>query len=156
MPAVNPRITITLTPALHAVLRRLSVLTGNSQSALVGGLLEQSMPVLERMATVLDAAEKLKDQAMEAPKEIGASMERAQQRIEAQIGLALDDMDAGFRPLIDHAESVTRRSAGAGDARRRAPATAARSAATPMSNRGVTPHPTRASKAKTQAKKGGR
>ena len=63
MPAVNPRITITITPELHAVLRRLSELSGQSQSGIVGELLGESVPVFERMVTVLEAAQKLKAEA---------------------------------------------------------------------------------------------
>ena len=57
MPAKNPRLTITLQPVLAAQLRRLSELTGNSQSALIAELLEGSEPIFTRMIQVLEAAE---------------------------------------------------------------------------------------------------
>ena len=56
MPTSNPRITITLQPAVSAILKRVSDLTGDSQSSVVASLLEQSMPVFERLVQVLEAA----------------------------------------------------------------------------------------------------
>lgn len=127
MPAINPRITITLTPSIHAILKRLSQLSGDSQSALVAGLLQTSAPVFERMVTVLEAAHRLKEEARRAPDEIQASLESAQARLEGQFGLALSEIDEGFRPMLEEAEKVSRR--GARAAKR-----------PPSSNRGVTPH----------------
>lgn len=138
MPAVNPRITITLKPEVHAILRRLSALTGNSQSAMVADLLESSQPIFERMATVLEAAERLKAEGMQAPDSIRQSLDDAQSKLEGQLGLALDAMDEGTRPILQAAEKVARR-AGRG-VPARGEARPARSAAAPMSNRGVTPH----------------
>lgn len=150
MPATNPRLTITLQPAVAAVLRRLSELTGNSQSAIVGELLHESLPMFERMAVVLDAAVALKAQALEVPAEIRASLEQAQGRLEQQLGLIMDGTDGTVMPLLDDMEKVLRRAAG--DARRPERAPAARSAAPPISNRGVTPHPTGRNKAKKAPK----
>lgn len=161
MPAVNPRITITLTPETHAVLRTLSTLTGNSQSAIVGELLNESRPVFDRMVQILQAAHKLKVAADEDRSTWIKTMDKAQAKLERQLSLALDTMDDGARPLLDAAEKVKRRAAGAGGARvRGGPTPAARAASTPMSNRGVTPwenpkKPTR-STAKAASKKGGR
>jgi hypothetical protein len=153
MPATNPRLTITLQPSVAAILRRLSQLTGNSQSALIGELLVQSMPIFERMASVLEAAGKLKEQGEKMPKEIGESLGRAQERMETQLGLLLGDMDAGVRPLLDEAEKVGRRGARAGG---RSPAARAPGSRTPMSNRGVTSPPTGQRTGKTRGVKGGR
>ena len=61
MPAKNPRLTITLQPSLAAQLRKLSELTGNSQSALIGDLLEGTGPVFDRMIQVLEAAKTAKE-----------------------------------------------------------------------------------------------
>lgn len=134
MPTQNPRLSVTLTPELGALLDRLSALTGNSKSALVADLLGEAGPIFERMITVLEAAETLKAQATGGIAEIGAGLARAQSRMEAQLGLCLDDLDEGVRPILEAAEKVTRRGArGMGAARPRA----TRSGATPMSNRGV-------------------
>lgn len=140
MPAVNPRITITLKPEVHAILRRLSALTGNSQSAMVAELLESSQPIFERMAVVLEAAERLKAEGMQAPESIRQGLDNAQSRLEGQLGLALETMDQGTRPILEAAETVGRRAGRGADALPRTAARTVRRPKAPMSNRGVTPH----------------
>lgn len=108
MPAKNPRLTITLQPSVHALLRRLSDLTDKSQSSLVAELLEQSAPVFERMVKVLEAAHAAKDSLRTSMVE---SLERAQTKLEGQLGLALETIDDGCRPVLEAAEAVTRRAA---------------------------------------------
>ena len=153
MATKNPRITITLEPQLHAILRRLSQLTNNSQSALIGDLLGESVPIFERMVEVLSAAEAMRAQGMAATDEMKNALHRAQGRIETQLGLVLDDMDHGNRPILEAAEKVQRRGAGAG---KRSAAPAPRSGATPLSNRGVrSPRRTGSTGEKTSVKKGG-
>lgn len=143
MTTTNPRITVTLQPQVYAVMKRLSVLTRNSQSALIGELLAESLPIFERMVEVLEAAEKLRSQGMAAGAEITGALETAQARLEAQMGLAFETMETGNRPLLDAAEKVQRRGGSANAAERSEPALAAptrrRVAPTPLSNRGVTP-----------------
>lgn len=147
MPAVNPRITITLQPSTHALLRKLSELTGNSQSAIVGELLQGSEPIFERMTSLLEAAAKLKAQGLQASEEVRLGLEQAHRRLEGQMGLAFEAFDEGGAPLLEQAERVSRRRGGM--RAKPAPGPAARSAATPLSNRGVTP----LKKAKTNTKK---
>jgi hypothetical protein len=150
MPASNPRITITLAPQVHAILRRLSQLTGNSQSGLVAELLLESMPVFERMGQVLEAAEKLKAEADAGKASIKEGLAHAQGKLERQLGLVLDTWDEGAKPILEAAERIDRR-------RGRLARTGRRAAApTPMSNRGVTPQPKREAKATARARKGGR
>ena len=139
MPTPNPRITITLEPSTAAQLRRISDLTGNSQSSMVSELLTQSAPVFGRLITVLEAAEAAKTAARE---EAAERLERAQTKMEKQLGLMLELMDDSVRPLIDHAEKVRRR------ARRPAPErelvsdqAPAGACSTPLSNRGVRSDP---------------
>lgn len=112
VPTLNPRITITLTPAVAAVLRELSKLAGNSQSAIVGELLETSLPVFERVVAALRAASTIQESART---EIAAGLDRAQTKLEGQLGLMLGDMDETMRPLLEQAEKVTRRGAATGD-----------------------------------------
>lgn len=112
MATTNPRITVTLAPEVHAVLRRLARLAGNSQSAIVGDLLLSSLPVFDRMVKALEAAELLKQEGMKAPQAITDSLGRAQARLEKQLDLALGDMDEGIRPMLQAAEKVSRRAAG--------------------------------------------
>lgn len=153
MPAINPRITITLEPSTAAQLRRMSALTGNSQSSMISELLAQSSPVFDRLIAVLEAAEVAKTAAREDAAE---KLKAAQSKIENQLGLMLDWMDDSARPLIDHVEKVKRR------ARRRTavdecaarPPAAGGAPATPPSNRGVRSDPqTRKTQGKSRAYK---
>lgn len=132
MPAKNPRLTITLQPSLAAQLRKLSELTGNSQSALIGELLEGSGPVFDRMIQVLEAAKAAKE-SMRG--KLADDMERAQSKMEGALGMVLEGFDEFTGSLLDEAEAVTRRA-------RRGPAVRGVSgpgaaAPTPISNRGV-------------------
>lgn len=152
MPTQNPRITITLHPEVHAVLRRISALTGESQSAFVSSLLKQSLPMFQRMVTIFEAAE-LARTAIKA--DVVASLQEAQTKVEGQLGLMLETVDDGVRPLLEVAEAIERR-AGRRPARGGA-AAGGRSAAgpstapTPLSNRGVTPQHTTRKAAKSTA-----
>lgn len=142
MPAKNPRLTITLKPSTAAVLRRMSELTGNSQSALISELLEANEPVFERLALVLQAA---KDAKATLNEEMASGLQQAEQRLEEQLGLVLETMNTATAPILEAAERVQRR--GRRDARS-APADRAAAPSTPMSNRGVRSRTTPPTKAK--------
>ena len=62
MPAVNPRISVSVTPPVDALLLRLSRVTGQSKSAIIGGLVETTIPVLQQLADVPEAAVIAKDE----------------------------------------------------------------------------------------------
>jgi hypothetical protein len=131
MPTQNPRLTITLTPEVAAVLKSMSEASGNSQSSIVGELLQASVPVFERVTSAIAAAREMEQSAKD---EIAAGLERAQKRLEKQLPLHLATIDEGLRPLLEHAEEVRRRRART-DARTRSGRTAARGAkggATPV------------------------
>lgn len=132
MPTKNPRLTITLQPSLAVQLRRLSELTGNSQSGLIADLLAGSGPVFDRMIQVLEAAQTAKE-AMRG--KLADDMEAAQSKIEGALGMAMEGLDLFSGSLLEEAEAVTRRA-------RRGPASRGGSgpgaaAPTPLSNRGV-------------------
>jgi hypothetical protein len=136
MPAKNPRLTITIEPSLAAQLRRLSELTGNSQSRMIGELLEGSGPIFDRMIHVLEAAKTAKE-AMRG--KLTDDMEHAQSKMEGALGVVMEGFDQFTGSLLDEAEAVKRR------ARRKGRASAARAPGeglgeaplTPISNRGV-------------------
>lgn len=109
MATKNPRISVTVTPEAAAVLARLSDLAGGSVSSLVGQLIDTTFPVFERMALALEAAKKLQEHGQLPVDDIRQSMDKAQTRIEEQLGLSLEEMDLGLRPLLDQAEKVSRR-----------------------------------------------
>ena len=150
MTTTNPRITITLQPQVHAVVRRLAELTKNSQSALVGELLSDALPVFERMVEVLTAAEQMRAKGNAFSDELKESLERAQNRVETQLGLVMDDFGQGSADLLIEAEKIARRGTAAG---KRSAAAVPRSGTTPISNRGVTPLENNRKPAK--ARKGG-
>lgn len=162
MPTKNPRLTFTLSPSLAAQLRKLSELTGNSQSSLIGELLEGSGPVFDRTIQLLEAAKSAK-QSMRG--KITGDMEAAQAEIEGALGMVLEGFDQLTGSLLDEAEAVSRRGT-----RSPAPRGAAGPAAkrpTPISNRGVrfdpnaeknrrkTPPPSLEKRSKKQVKKAG-
>jgi len=131
----NPRLTITLQPRLAAQLRRLSELTGNSQSALISELLDGSTAVFDRIIQVLEAAESAK---LSMKGKTAADMERAQAAMEGQLGLALEVFNDATGSLLDEAEAVKRRARRGAARDAKAPSRGAPGAAlTPISNRGV-------------------
>ena len=135
MPTPNPRISITLKPSLAAVLRELSTLAGNSQSAIVAELLETSQPVFEKMVLVLRASATVRDAAKQ---DMAAGLERAQGRLEQQLGLISEEFDEVTRPVLEAAERIDRRSGRAATARSAGGARPGREGReTPLSNRGV-------------------
>ncbi len=155
MPATNPRLTITLAPPVSAILRELSGLTGNSQSALVGELLEEAMPVFSRMVRILRAAEEAKRAVKE---ELVAGMESAQARLEGQLGLALEELDGFEGKLLETVERVGRRGGRDAIAARRPRSPKAAEVGTrrgpPLSNRGVRSPIGGKSQSKTAKKRG--
>lgn len=121
MPTPNPRLSVTLKPSTAEVLKRLSTLTGNSQSSMVSELLESSEAVFVRMLQVLEAATKAQDAAK---LEVQTGLEQAQTRLEEQLGIVMESFDDYTGNLLEGLEGVKRR-------RVKSPK------ATPLSNRGV-------------------
>ncbi|HWI05620.1 MAG TPA: hypothetical protein VNT52_17570 [Acidimicrobiales bacterium] len=166
MPAKHPRLTITIDPTVHAQLRRLSELTGNSQSALIADLLAGTQPVFSRLITVLEAAS---DARAALKGQLAKELTQAQERMESGIGLD-DARRAAAAVHLEMAEILEERSRtmplfGEVKHRRRGaggvPAArgdhgAPAAASTPMSNRGVrsTPKKTRFPNEKQGGKRG--
>jgi hypothetical protein len=135
MTTQNPRLTITLQPSLAAQLRKLSQLTGNSQSSLISELLDGSAPVFDRMILVLTAAESAKASLRG---HLSTDMAQAQARIEKQLGLALEDFDSASQPVLNEFEVIQRRGRkGAGRGALATARTLPDAKPTPLSNRGV-------------------
>ena len=131
MTTKNPRISISLKQSTHATLERMSVLTRNSKSAIVGELLEEAEPVFERMVRIMEAAGKAKSDAQGS---VVKGLEDAQRVLEVQLGLLESDFATRSKDLVDGLETVARRAG-------RVPAGRAAAAGTrlaaPISNRGV-------------------
>lgn len=106
MPTANPRVSVTLTPSMDAVLSRLSDVSGRSKSALIAELLEQSQPVFERMAAILETA---KTATEEAKSRMAANMEEAHQRLVEQAGIMGDLFEDQTADLVGELEQIGRR-----------------------------------------------
>lgn len=138
MPTHKPRLTVTLEPGTSARLAELSRLTGDSQSAIIADMLEKSSPVFDRVITVLKAAEAAK---VELSERMAVDLEKAQGKIERQLGLALDVFEDHTAPLLEAVEAVRRRSRRAAVDGRSPASAARRERPTPISNRGVRSSP---------------
>ena len=119
-PMKNPRITITLKPEVHAIIKELSRLNDESQSAIIGSMLEHVSPVLTRMVSIMQAAEQAKDAVRGR---LVGDMEAAQAKVEKSLGIVMAEFEAMEQPFLDLFDDVKRR--------------APKAAATPPSNRGV-------------------
>lgn len=122
-PMKNPRITITLKPEVHAIIKELSRLNDESQSAIIGSMLEHVSPVLTRMVSIMQAAEQAKDAVRGR---LVGDMEAAQAKVEKSLGIVMAEFEAMEQPFLDLFDDVKRR--------------APKAAATPPSNRGVRSH----------------
>lgn len=83
----KPRITITLEPDQHEVLRRLAGLQGGSMSRIVSELLAEVTPVLERVCESLELAK------------------RAQAGVRANLRRVAEEAEEDLRPLAEMARS---------------------------------------------------
>lgn len=137
MATTKPRITITLTHRQHEVLKAISDNSGQSMSAFVSEILEQSLPVLERMA---ESFRKIKSAQDEQRKRIAEELDQAQNAVEPILAQVIGQFDL-FMGKVETAAGVSGDTALAG-------ADGERSAAqTPATNRGVTPTPAKSPKA---------
>lgn len=132
MATTKPRITITLSQRQYAVLKSISDNSGQPMSAFVNELLEQTLPVLERMA---ESFRKIKAAQDEQKKRIVDELDQAQSAVEPMLGQVLGQFDL-FMTRLEQAAG-----AGSPDARQRAAVPAPAASSTPVTNRGVTPTP---------------
>lgn len=131
MATTKPRITVTLTQRQHDVLRVISDCGGQPMSAFISDMLEQALPVLERMA---ESFRKIKAAQDEQKKRIVEELDQAQAEVEPVLEQVLGQFDL-FMAKIEHA-------AGAAETSARADGIGAPAApSTPATNRGVTPSP---------------
>lgn len=119
MATTKPRITVTLTERQHRVLKAMSDYGGQSMSAFIGEVLEQSLPVLERMA---ESFRRIRAAQDEQKRRIVQELDQAQTEMEPM----LDQVIGQFDLFVTRLESA---------ALPEAPPS------TPVTNRGVTPPP---------------
>ena len=122
MPTAKPRITLTLTDQQHAVLSKLAKAQKVSMSSIVVDLVDTTLPVLERLSTVLV-------NAANAPKALLDDLKRTAEQVESDVagshGTVMDQLDL----LVS--------ASGAGAVRDAQAARAVTAPRPPTSNRGV-------------------
>lgn len=138
MATSKPRITVTLSPRQYEVIRSISQNSGQSMSAFVSELLEQSLPVLERMA---ETFRKIKTAQDEQKRRIVIELDQAQSEVEPVLAQVIGQFDL-FMSRIESASGV-----GGVDAKH--PPARPIAQPTPVTNRGVTPSPEKGRKRPT-------
>jgi len=134
MATTSPRISVTVTPRVEAVLNRFSKITGRSKSAVVGEILDESYEVLAKMVKVMEAAQSVH---MNMAAAVAQPFKDAHHHLEQQLGLVMDDLHNGTDDLLAEIEAVERRAVKAVAIARSAKPTASARGKTPPSNRGV-------------------
>lgn len=145
MATTNPRITITISPNQHRILKAMSEFSGKSMSSVVAEFLDEVEPVLERMALSFRRIKEASD------------MQR--QRIKS----SLDDVQSTLEPMLAEIQGQTdlffgqiERAAGVpGEEAHAVPPGTRRRAKSPPTNRGVTPQPGNKPKPKSRKASGG-
>lgn len=110
MPAVNPRIQVSLKPSLHAVIKRLSEATGNSMSSLVSEFLEPNEQLFQRMALVIEAAASVRS---DVRTKVAGNLMQVQDEIESKLGLSHELVSDAADSLFEVADLFGRRDADA-------------------------------------------
>ena len=99
MATSKPRITITLNHRPYEVLKAISDCSNQPMSAFISELLEESLPVLERMA---ESFRKIKAAQAEQKKRIADELEQAQAGVEPILEQVLGQFDL-FMSLVETA-----------------------------------------------------
>jgi hypothetical protein len=138
MPTINPRVQVTLSPSLDALVRRMAVHQRVSKSQVLRELLEAAEPALQRAVVLMDAATKA---TAEVRAGLARSLERAQDVAEDSLAVHFSRMERMTDDLVSKAEAVRgRRPARRGAAPR--PGASPGGESPPASNRGVKSVPT--------------
>lgn len=74
MPSRKPRVALTVPDDINATLDRLSELTGTVKTKLIIEMLEEYLPVLDRMVIALEGIQKDKENAKEIAKKFAYEM----------------------------------------------------------------------------------
>ena len=117
MPTVNPRVNVTLSPTLDALVSKLAKLQGVSKSQVLRELLEAAEPALQRAVALMEAASKATGDVLSG---LAESLEKAQDKAEAQLSAHLAYLDAAQIDLVEQAQAVRGRRPAAGVSQRRA------------------------------------
>lgn len=90
MNTVNPRTSVTLSPALDELVTRFSLVAGSSKSQVLRDLLEAAEPALQRAMVLMEAASVASSGVLEG---LAQSLNRAQDKIEADLREQLEKID---------------------------------------------------------------
>lgn len=128
MATQKPRITVTITPRQHEVLRSISESSGQPMSAFLSEMLEVSMPTLERMATTFQKLKKA--QTIERERYL-QSMDETQDVLEGIAQQAMGQFDLFMTAIEQSADAKT-------EPAERARLGSSAAAPAPATNRGAT------------------
>lgn len=132
MATLRPRITVTLTNKQHEVLRSISETSGQSMSTFISGILDVSMPTLERMAIAFHKIKQVQDSQRQ---KIASELDAVQDAIEPVVQDVVGQFDMFMAQIERSADAAI-----VGDAQPRAPKIAALADdSAPATNRGATP-----------------
>lgn len=141
MATLKPRINMAVRPELYDVVSRLAKLQRRSRSAVVAELLEQAIPVLERVVVVGEAAQRAH---VEAKEQLRSSLEKAEAAVLPHVTAAMEQFDMLLpAPVVQGAGEVSPSLSPEGG-RARAPSVAKRRARNPSGHRvgkGSSPRP---------------
>ena len=151
MPTVNPRINVTLSPSVDALVTRLATFQRCSKSAVVRELLESAEPTFARVVVLMEAAAKASSSVRG---DLARSLERSQDAAEDVLAGALMRIDRASVDLVSQAEAVQGRRPGRGGSRH--VQAGGPGSNPPSSNRGVKSVRTADKTATTPSKKLGR
>ena len=98
----KPRITITLDPNSYAILQRLSLLGGQSMSAIVTDFLDIGLPSMERLVVVLEQAKNAPGQTREG---VLAAIDRAERAVLPAMVAALKQPDMFLAEAVRQSET---------------------------------------------------
>lgn len=133
MPTVNPRVNVTLSPSLDALVSSMATHQRVSKAQVLRELLEAAEPALQRAVALMDAAKKA---AGELKAGLVQSLEAEQSRAEREYARTLRGMEAISSDLVAQAEAIRARRPARGAARP-ASGRAVVGGDPPASNRGV-------------------
>jgi len=90
MPTALPRLTITIQPHRHDLLKRLAALQGSSMAGVITETMELVYPVLERVCIVLEAAQRAQETRKDG---LRAAVAKAEQELAPTLYEAISQFD---------------------------------------------------------------
>lgn len=132
MSTTRPRITVTLTDHQHAVLKRMSELSGSSMSYIVCDFLDTALPMLERVVVAMQAASQASQEVKDG---LVQSFTKAEQEILPELSRMMGQLDMLLEPVPAAGSAQAGPAVGSGTRRRKDPPTSNRGVRIPSSNR---------------------